>query len=126
VEDTLLNLRKLEDLSELPGTITAHGAALGSARNAVSYPHQVGAQERAKNINHPALGQAIMDSAKFHQVKIQWHIILFLLMPDHVHAVLSFSPDKSMSEVIRNWKRFHIRVNHVIWQEGYFDHRLRP
>ena len=46
-------------------------------------------------------------------------------MPDHVHAVLSFARDKSMSEVIRDWKRFHKRTNHVMWQEGYFDHRLR-
>jgi len=30
-----------------------------------------------------------------------------------------------MSELIRDWKRFHPRTNHVIWQEGYFDRRLR-
>jgi putative transposase len=53
-------------------------------------------------------------------------ITLFLLMPDHVHAVLSFPRDKSMSEVIRDWKRFHKRTYRVMWQEGYFDHRLRP
>ena len=47
-------------------------------------------------------------------------------MPDHVHAVLSFQRDKSMSEVIRDWKRFHTRTHRVMWQEGYFDHRLRP
>jgi putative transposase len=46
-------------------------------------------------------------------------------MPDHLHALLSFAHDESMSEVIRDWKRFHARTNHVIWQEGYFDHRLR-
>src|SRR5205823_12693354 len=56
---------------------------------------------------------------------MRWHITLFLLMPDHLHAVLSFARSESMSEVIRDWKRFHRRVNHVIWQEGYFDHRLR-
>ena len=53
-------------------------------------------------------------------------ITLFLLMPDHVHAVLSFPRDKSMSDVIRDWKRFHKRTYRVMWQEGYFDHRLRP
>ena len=52
--------------------------------------------------------------------------LLFVLMPDHVHAVLSFQRDKSMSEVIRDWKRFHTRMHHVKSQEGYFDHRLRP
>ena len=46
-------------------------------------------------------------------------------MPDHLHAVLSFPRDKAMSDVIRQWKRFHTRTNHVMWQEGFFDHRLR-
>jgi REP element-mobilizing transposase RayT len=46
-------------------------------------------------------------------------------MPDHLHAILSFARDESMSGVIRDWKRFHARTNHVMWQEGYFDHRLR-
>ena len=30
-----------------------------------------------------------------------------------------------MSSVISDWKRFHARNNGVVWQEGYFDHRLR-
>jgi hypothetical protein len=38
----------------------------------------------------------------------------------------AFLRDKSMSEVIRDWKRFHKRTYRVMWQEGYFDHRLRP
>ena len=46
-------------------------------------------------------------------------------MPDHLHALLSFPRDQSMSELIRGWKRFHTRTNPVVWQEGYFDHRLR-
>jgi len=82
-------------------------------------------EKEQRTLTHPALGQAILDSAKFYEAKMRWHITLFLLMPDHVHALLSFPRDKSMSEVIRNWKRFHTRVNHAIWQEGYFDHRLR-
>jgi putative transposase len=78
-----------------------------------------------KPLTDPALGRAILDSAKFYEANMRWHITLFLLMPNHLHAVLSFPRHKSMSEVIRGWKRFHKRINHVIWQEGYFDHRLR-
>ena len=73
----------------------------------------------------PLLGPGILDSAKFYEAKTRWHITLFLLMPDHLHAILSFARDQSMSEVIRGWKRFHARTNRVFWQEGYFDHRLR-
>jgi len=73
----------------------------------------------------PSLGSVVLNSAKFYEQNMRWHITLFLLMPDHMHAVLSFPHDKSMSEIIRDWKRFHTRTHRVIWQEGYFDHRLR-
>jgi len=82
-------------------------------------------EKEQKALTHPALAQAILDSAKFYQTEGLWHITLFLLMPDHLHAILSFARDQSMSDVIRDWKRFHAHMNHVFWQEGYFDHRLR-
>lgn len=82
-------------------------------------------EKQQKALIDPSLAQAILDSAKFYEAKMRWHVTLFLLMPDHLHAVLSFPRNKSMSEVIRDWKRFHKRTNGVMWQEGYFDHRLR-
>jgi REP element-mobilizing transposase RayT len=66
-----------------------------------------------KALTHPALAQAILDSARFYETKRRWHITLFLLMPDHLHAILSFARDESMSDVIRDWKRFQARTNHV-------------
>jgi REP element-mobilizing transposase RayT len=83
-------------------------------------------RERAQNaLTDSRLAQAILNSAKFYEKKMRWHITIFLLMPDHLHALLSFARDKSMSEIIGDWKRFHRRANRVMWQEGYFDHRLR-
>jgi len=82
-------------------------------------------EKQQKALTDPVLGQTILDSAKFYEAEMRWHIKLFLLMPNHLHALLSFARSESMSELIRAWKRFHARVNHVIWQEGYFDHRLR-
>ncbi|MFZ0916949.1 MAG: transposase [Candidatus Udaeobacter sp.] len=82
-------------------------------------------EKKQTALTDPALAQTILDSAKFYEAKMRWHITLFLVMPDHLHAVLSFPRDKVMSDVIREWKRFHRRANHVMWQEGYFDHRLR-
>jgi REP element-mobilizing transposase RayT len=82
-------------------------------------------EKQQRTLVDPSLAPALLDSARFYEGTMRWHITLFLLMPDHVHAVLSFPRDKSMSEVIRDWKRFHTRTDHVMWQEGYFDHRLR-
>ena len=46
-------------------------------------------------------------------------------MPDHIHAILAFPREPGMSVVMKNWKRGTTRFQHVLWQEGYFDHRLR-
>jgi putative transposase len=77
------------------------------------------------SLTDPQFAPAILDSARFYQANQRWHITVFLVMPDHIHALLSFAPDQSMSRVVGDWKRFHTRIQHVIWQEGYFDHRLR-
>jgi putative transposase len=82
-------------------------------------------EKEQKALTDSPLAQAILDSAKFYEAMLRWHVTLFVLMPDHLHALLSFARGKSMSEVIRGWKRFHRRTNQVVWQEGYFDHRLR-
>ena len=82
-------------------------------------------EARQRALIDAILAQALLDSAKLYETKQRWHITLFLFMPDHLHALLSFARDQSMSCVIGNWKRFHTRNNQVMWQEGYFDHRLR-
>ena len=71
------------------------------------------------------LAQALLNSARFYEGKQRWHITLFLVMPDHLHALLSFASDESMSEIVGDWKHFQSRKHGIIWQEGYFDHRLR-
>ena len=71
-------------------------------------------EKEQKALIDPPLAQAILDSVKFYHFRMRWHISLFLLMPDHLHALLSFARDKSMSEVIRGWKRFHKGVNRVM------------
>jgi putative transposase len=73
----------------------------------------------------PELAKALLDSVIHYESQQRWFARLFLLMPDHIHALLVFPPDESMANVIRSWKRFHARKNDVFWQEGFFDHRLR-
>lgn len=46
-------------------------------------------------------------------------------MPDHLHALISFPQNERMSAVIGDWKRYQQRETRILWQEGYFDHRIR-
>jgi REP element-mobilizing transposase RayT len=82
-------------------------------------------EKERRRLTTAPLAQALLDSARFYQAKQRWHITLFLLMPDHLHALLSFVSDESMSKVVGDWKHFQSRKHGITWQEGYFDHRLR-
>ena len=76
-------------------------------------------------LSAPALATVILESVRFYHTRRVWHPAVFLLMPDHLHALLAFSREKRMSRVIADWKRYHATKNGVRWQDGYFDHRLR-
>ena len=76
-------------------------------------------------LNTPALAEPLMQSARFYDRRQRWYITVFMLMPNHIHALLSFQRDQSMSRVIGDWKRFQTVQHGIAWQEGYFDHRLR-
>ena len=54
-----------------------------------------------------------------------WFVRLWLLMPDHLHALISFPRDKIPTKVIANWKEIIAKKTQVTWQRDFFDHRLR-
>ncbi len=80
---------------------------------------------KAVCLTESRLAEKLMKSVRMYEEKVLWFNHLFLLMPDHIHAVLSFSRQKPMSQTIGEWKKFHSRINGVIWQDNYFDHRIR-
>lgn len=67
----------------------------------------------------------MLESAAFYQTTQRWWIDLFLLMPDHVHALLAFPKAEGLGTVIRMWKGYQTKVLNLRWQEGFFDHRIR-
>ena len=76
-------------------------------------------------LTHESIAPKILDSVAFYQTKRIWNCRLMLLMPDHLHALLSFNPEKEMSKVIGAWKHYHVTQLGVCWQQGSFDHRIR-
>ena len=48
-----------------------------------------------------------------------------LLMPDHLHAMVSFQQATGIKRTITSWKSFIARNLGIQWQRDFFDHRLR-
>lgn len=69
--------------------------------------------------------RALFESVEFRIQRHDWWVDLFLLMPDHLHALISFPPDGNMRKIIANWKEVAAKKTGVHWQRDFFDHRLR-
>jgi REP element-mobilizing transposase RayT len=68
--------------------------------------------------------ELLIAARRYHELG-HWWCKLFLIMPDHVHAMLAFPPESGISMTLRDWKRGTARFQSVQWQTNYFDHRIR-
>ncbi len=76
-------------------------------------------------LTDPKLAAALLQSALLYHNSARWYCRLFLVMPDHLHALLAFPPDKIMSDIIGTWKGYQAKQHAILWQGNYFDHRIR-
>ena len=73
------------------------------------------APEFRRPLTDPEIGENILESASYYHEQQRWHATIFLLMPDHLHAILSFPALESMSRVIGEWKRYQTKELGVRW-----------
>jgi putative transposase len=79
----------------------------------------------ANQLCTPHVGEKLLASVVHYQVATRWWIRLFLLMPDHVHALMAVPRGESLPNVVRMWKGYQTKQHGIEWQTGFFDHRLR-
>ena len=81
---------------------------------------------RGKNqLCYPKIARAIFDSVEFRNQNAVWYARLVCLMPDHLHALISFPYERPMKQIMADWKRLLATQLKVEWQRDFFDHRLR-
>lgn len=81
--------------------------------------------EQKPGLTDPTLAPLLLTAVANYHERQSWHTPLFLLMPDHAHALIAFPLEVRMSTVIGNWKRYTARTLGLKWQINYFDHRIR-
>ena len=83
-------------------------------------------QPRGQNqICRPEIAEWIRETFAFREDRGDWWVYLLLLMPDHLHAVMSFARNPGMLKSLVQWKRYTAREQGLQWQRDFFDHRLR-
>jgi REP element-mobilizing transposase RayT len=81
----------------------------------------------ANQLALPEVSARLIESVRHRHEQSLWYPWLFLLMPDHLHALISFPPSgKPLKSVIDQWKRWTCKETGVTWQRNFFEHRLRP
>ena len=80
---------------------------------------------RQNQLCTPLIAAAIFESVRFRHERHDWFARLILLMPDHLHALVTFPVDQPMSQAIRLWKGYLARHHGIAWQRDFFDHRIR-
>src|SRR5216110_52446 len=64
-------------------------------------------EPRGKNqLCDPKIARAIFDSVEFRNQNHVWYARFVCLMPDHLHALISFPYERPMKQSMADWKRF--------------------
>lgn len=77
------------------------------------------------HLTSPEIATGILQSVRYYHDSHRWFARLFLVMPDHVHALISVPPQGNITETVRAWKRYVARQSKVRWQRDFFEHRIR-
>src|SRR5689334_12903067 len=77
------------------------------------------APDNLRDLTDEDLAPKLLTSALEYARRHIWWPTLFLIMPDHIHALLAFNVTRKMSRVIGDWKRWHHIQHGVTWQENF-------
>jgi putative transposase len=79
----------------------------------------------ANNLCFDPIGSGVLDAARRYETMQKWGIWLLVLMPDHLHLIVTPYVGYNLSGLVADWKRFLRRTYPIKFQRGFFDHRIR-
>jgi len=80
---------------------------------------------RVNSLCVPKTAELLLSGIRYYHQTFKWYVDIAVLMPDHLHLIVSVPRATSLSEVIRSFKRWSAREVEISWQRGFFEHRLR-
>jgi putative transposase len=71
------------------------------------------------------IADRLLDSARSYEDIGRWHVWLMLIMPDHMHCIVTFDLHRGVKRTVSDWKRYQTTHCGIEWQSDFFEHRLR-
>ena len=80
-----------------------------------------------------SLGRIVVQSFRYHAIHSHADTLAYVVMPNHVHWLVSLGTTTSLSQLVASTKRFSSRrinllrdrVGRRLWQSGFHDHAVR-
>jgi putative transposase len=84
-------------------------------------------EQRGRNqLAFPEVAAALIDTIKHRNEGHVWHAHVAVIMPDHVHLIVTFGiMDKRIQTIVSKWKEWTAKSLSIRWQRDFFEHRLR-
>ncbi len=83
-------------------------------------------QPRGTNqLANPHSWSRLLQSIQFREDREDWSWRLILGMPDHLHGIVTLPKHFHLRKTITDWKRWTATKLGIVWQDGFFEHRLR-
>jgi len=84
-------------------------------------------QQRGRNeVANATLAPALIDTIKHRNERQVWYVHIAVIMPDHVHLIITFSRiDTRTQTIVSKWKEWTAKSLGIRWQRDFFEHRLR-
>src|SRR5437667_3455463 len=83
----------------------------------------IACKRRGKNqLAHPVIANGIFETVKHRNAREIWYAHLALLMPDHVHLLLSFPlTEKRVQTIVSKWKEWTAKTLKIEWQRDFLN-----
>ena len=83
-------------------------------------------------LRQPAIADLVASALHFHE-RVRFDLLAWVVMPNHVHAVVRPRPGWTLSKMLQSWKgytahkanRLLSRTGYEFWQRESFDHLIR-
>ena len=117
--------------------VAQYKASVRRARKNGDSPEDVARQSEplvskgSRVLSRPQAAEIVEAAISYFQ-QVRYALHAWVVMPDHVHAVMTPSEGQEMSKILHSWKSFTAnRINNLfgrsgrLWQEESFDHVIR-
>jgi putative transposase len=84
-----------------------------------------GRQRGQNQLAQVDIAGSLIEGVHVYETNGHWYPWQVVIMPDHLHMILSVQRDHGLKRTIAAWKGFFAKRCGIQWQSGFFEHRLR-